>query len=111
MANHLFTPYVWVLNKSFFAALFAHEKEVIKTAARSAIVADRGINRILEASDRGLPALAQKMQIHAPTTAGLVKFRALAQPAVEAQISKSFGKDGEALLAEFQAAIDKASKN
>lgn len=111
LTNHLFTPYVWIINKGFLDGLSAQEKEVVRAAAESAIVACRGINRIIEASDRGLPALAQKMQIYAPTPAELAKFRALAQPAVKAQIAKSFGKDGEAMLAEFLAAIDKAARN
>lgn len=110
LTNHLFTPYVWVMNKGFFDGLSASEKEVVKAAAESAIVACRGINRIIEASERGLPALAQKMQIYTPTKAEIAKFRELAQPAVKAQISKSYGKEGEALLADFQAAIDKASR-
>jgi tripartite ATP-independent transporter DctP family solute receptor len=110
LTNHLFTPYVWIMNKGFFDGLSASEKEVVKAAAESAIVACRGINRIIEASERGLPALAQKMQIYTPTKAEIAKFRELAQPAVKAQIAKSYGKEGEALLADFQAAIDKASK-
>lgn len=111
LTNHLFTPYVWILNKPFFDGLSAHEKEVVRAAARSAIIACRGINRIIEASDRGLPALAQKMQIYSPTKEEIAKFRSLAQPAVKAQISKSYGQEGEALLAQFLSAIDKASKN
>jgi TRAP-type transport system periplasmic protein len=110
LTNHLFTPYVWIFNKAFLDGLTAQEKEVVKSAARSAIVACRGINRIIEASDRGLPALAQKMQIYAPTPAELAKFRDLAQPAVKAQIVKSFGPEGEALMKDFQAAVEKASK-
>lgn len=111
LTNHLFTPYVWIINKSFFDGLTAQEKDVVKAAAESAIVACRGINRIIEASERGLPALAQKMQVYTPTKAEIAKFRELAQPAVKAQITKSFGKEGEAMLADFQAAIDKAAKN
>ena len=110
LTNHLFTPYVWVMNKGFYDGLSPQEKEVVKAAAESAIVACSGINRIIEASERGLPALAQKMQIYTPTKAEIAKFRELAQPAVKAQIAKSYGKEGEALLADFQAAIDKASK-
>ena len=110
LTNHLFTPYVWIMNKGFYDGLTAQEKEVVKAAAESAIVACRGINRIIEASERGLPALAQKMQIYTPTKAEIAKFRELAQPAVKAQIAKSYGKEGEALLADFQAAIDKATK-
>lgn len=63
--NHLFTPYVWIVNKQFFDGLSAAEKDVVKAAARSAIVACRGINRIIEASDRGLPALAAKSRPYA----------------------------------------------
>ncbi len=111
LTNHLFTPYVWIFNKAAFDGLSAQEKEVVKAAARSAIVAGRGINRIIEASDRGLPALALKMQVYTPTKAEITKFRDLAQPAVKAQIAKSYGKEGEALMADFLAAIDKAAKN
>jgi TRAP-type C4-dicarboxylate transport system substrate-binding protein len=111
LTNHLFTPYVWIFNKAFYDGLSAHEKDVVKSAARSAIIAGRGINRIIEASDRGLPALAQKMQVYAPTSAEIAKFRALAQPAVKAQIAKSYGKEGEALMNDFLAAVDKAAKN
>lgn len=110
LTNHLFTPYVWIMNKSAFDGLSAQEKEVVKAAAESAIVACRGINRIIEASERGLPALAQKMQIYTPTKAEIAKFRELAQPAVKAQIAKSYGKEGETLMADFLAAIDKAAK-
>ena len=35
----------------------------------------------------------------------------VAQPAVKEQISKSYGKEGETMLQEFLAAVDKASKN
>lgn len=111
LTNHLFTPYVWVFNKQFMDGLSAHEKDIVKAAARSAIVACRGINRIIEASERGLPALALKMQIYSPTPAEIAKFRDLTQPAVKAQIVKSYGKEGEALLKEFQTALDKAAKS
>jgi TRAP-type transport system periplasmic protein len=111
LTNHLFTPYVWIFNKASLDGLSVQEKEVVKAAARSAIVAGRGINRIIEASDRGLPALALKMQVYTPTKAEVAKFRDLAQPAVKAQIAKSYGKEGEALMSDFLAAIDKAAKN
>jgi len=111
LTNHLFTPYVWIMNKQFYDGLTAHEKEVVNAAARSAIVAGRGINRIIEASDRGLPALEKKMQVYTPTPAQIAQFRALAQPAVEAQIVKSYGKEGEAMMKAYLAAIAKASKN
>jgi len=111
LTNHLFTPYVWIFNKTFFDGLTAQEKDVVRAAARSAIVACRGINRIIEASDRGLPALAQKMQVYSPTAAEIAKFRELAQPAVKAQIVKSYGKEGEAMLKDFQVALDKAAKH
>ena len=51
------------------------------------------------------------MQVYTTTKAEIGQFRALAQPAVKAQIAKSYGKEGEALLADFLAAIDKTAKN
>jgi tripartite ATP-independent transporter DctP family solute receptor len=110
LSNHLFTPYVWVINKRFYDGLSAQERNVVDYAARSAIVAGRGISRIVEASDRGLPALAAKMQVYSPTAEERAKFRAAAQPAVLDYVKKTFGAEGEDMLKSFFAAIDAANK-
>ncbi len=110
LSNHLFTPYVWVINKRFYDGLSAQERAVVDYAARSGIVAGRGVSRIIEASDRGLPALAAKMQVYSPTAEERAKFRAAAQPAVLNYVKKTFGAEGESMLAAFLGAIDAANK-
>lgn len=108
LTDHLFTPYVWVINRKFYDSLTPHEQAVVQHAAKSAIVANRGIARIIEASDKGLPALAKNMTITTLTPAEKAVFSKLAQPAVKSYIVETFGKDGEAMLTALQQAVDAA---
>lgn len=110
LTGHLFAPYVWTVNKDFWNSLSAEEKNVVSYAAKSAIVAGRGIGRIIEASDRGLPKLAAKMQVYTPTAAEKEAFRKASQPAVRKLIVEKFGAEGEDMLNAFTAAIADASK-
>lgn len=110
LSGHLFAPYPWVMNQKFYDSLTDQEKDVVNYAAVSAIVAGRGISRIIEASDRGLPALAKKMEIYTPTPAEKAQFREAAAPAVKAYIVQSLGKEGEDMLNAFLSAVDQASK-
>jgi tripartite ATP-independent transporter DctP family solute receptor len=110
LSEHLFSPYVWVMNKEFYDSLSDSEKEVVAYAARSAIVAGRGISRVIEASSRGLPELAKTMEVYALTPEQKAQFRDIAQPAVKAVIVKTFGAEGEEMMNAFLAAIDEASK-
>jgi len=108
LSGHLFAPYPWVINQDFYNGLTKEEQNVIDYAAKSAIVAGRGISRIIEASDRGLPALAQKMEVYSPTPAEKEQFREAAVPAVKAYIVQSLGAEGEEMLNAFLAAVDAA---
>ncbi len=110
LTGHFFTPYPWVINQKFYDSLTDDEKAVVNYAARSAIVAGRGISRIIESSERGLPALAQKMEIHTLSDAEKAKFREASVPAVKAYIVETLGAEGEALMNDFLAAIKDASK-
>ncbi len=111
LTEHLFAPYVWVMNQSFFDGLTPAEKDVVNYASKSAIVAGRGIARIIEASDRGLPALSKKMEVYALTPEEKAKFREIAVPVVKAYITEALGKDGEKLMNDFLAAIADAEKD
>lgn len=106
LTQHLFAPYVWVINKEFFDSLTPEEQAVVRYAARSAIVAGRGMARVIEASDRGLPHLAQRMEVYTPTAAEREAFREAAQPAVRKVIVERFGAEGEEMLDAFLAAIE-----
>lgn len=110
LTGHLFSPYVWVVNGKFWDSLTDQEKTVVSNAAKSAIVAGRGISRIIEASDKGLPALAKTMDVYTPTPAEKAEFRKATQPAVEKVIVEKYGAEGEEMMKAFLAAIDTAAK-
>lgn len=105
LTGHLFTPYVWVINDDFYNDLTAEEKSVVEYAARSAIVAGRGMARAIEASERGLPALEKTMQVYSPTPEEKEAFRATSQPMVKTMIVEKYGAEGEALMNAFLDAI------
>lgn len=109
LSGHLFAPYPWVINQKFYDSLSKEEQAVVNYAAKSAIVAGRGISRIIEASDRGLPALAKKMEIYSPTPAEKAMFREAAVPAVKSFIVESLGKEGEEMLNAFLKAVEAAN--
>lgn len=98
ITNHIITPYVWLVNAEFYDGLTDEERYVIDYAAKVAVDAGRGISRIIEASDKGLPALAESMNVNALGAAELEEFRTAAQPAVTALIAERFGEDGTVML-------------
>lgn len=107
VTNHVITPYVWFINQAFYDSLSADEQAVVDWAAAVAVDAGRGISRIVEASEeRGLPKLAQKMEVNAVPAAELERFAAAAQPAVQALISERFGSEGVELLSVMKSSID-----
>ncbi len=106
LSGHLFAPYVWVMNKAFWDSLTKNEKYVVSYAAQSAIVAGRGMSRAIEASDRGLPALAKDMKVNALDPAAKLKFRDMALPAVKKLIADKFGADGVDMMNAFLKAIE-----
>ncbi len=110
LSGHLFAPYVWVMNMDFWNSLSDQEKYVVKYAARSAIVAGRGMGRVIEASDRGLPALAKDMKVNSLSPEQKVKFRDKAMPAVKNLIAKKFGDQGVEMMQAFLDAIAQAEK-
>lgn len=110
LTNHLFAPYVWAVNKGFWDSLTPEEQGVVQAAAKSAIVAGRGMSRVIEASERGLPKLAEEMEVYAPSAEERAAFREASQPAVRQMIVEKYGVEGEEMLKAFLAAIDDASK-
>ncbi len=107
VTNHVITPYVWFINQGFYDSLSDEEKSIVDWAAAVAVDAGRGISRIVEASDeRGLPKLAQKMEVNAIPAAELARFAEAAQPAVEKLISDRFGAEGVEMLSVMKASID-----
>jgi TRAP-type transport system periplasmic protein len=108
LSQHLFAPYVWVMNKQAFAKLTPEQQRVVRNAAQAAVIAGWGVAMAIEASDRGMPLLKKHMEVYSPTAAQLAEFRDASQPAVRKVIVEKFGKPGEALLNQFMAAIKQA---
>ena len=110
LTGHLFAPYVWAVNMNFWDSLSEQEQTIVQNAATSAIVAGRGISRIIEASDRGLPALSQKMEVNALTPEQKAEFQAQAMPAVKQIIADKHGEEGVAMMNAFLEAIEQVGK-
>ncbi len=109
LTNHIITPYVWFMNAEFYDSLTDDERYVVDYAARAAVDAGRGISRIIEASDRGLPRLAAKMEINSLPPAELIEFAKASQPAVRTLIEEKFGAEGVDMLEAMFAAIETAT--
>lgn len=110
LTNHLYAPYVWVMNPKFYAGLTAEQKRVVDDAARTAILAGRGLSRIIDASNKGLPSLQPKVKVYVPTAAEMKQFRELAIPAAKEFMLAQYKKDGEVWIDKFFDAIDVAEK-
>ena len=106
ITNHIITPYIWLINADFYDGLTDDERYVVDYAAKVAVDAGRGISRIIEASENGLPALAAAMQVNALGAEELAAFREAAQPAVTALINERFGEAGTAMLEQMLAALE-----
>ena len=108
ITNHVITPYIWTMNMDFYNGLSAEHREIIDWASEVATEAGRGVSRVIEASDKGLPALSQKMEVNVVTPAELKKFAAAAQPAVRTLIDEKLGSEGTAMLDAMLNAIEAA---
>lgn len=98
ISNHLITPYVWVMNEEFYQGLSDDHRAIIDWASKVATDAGRGTSRIIEASDAGLPRLAQGMEVNTLSEEARQEFAELTQPAVRALIENRLGDEGVELL-------------
>lgn len=112
LTNHLFAPYTFMVNKSFYDSLNAEEKKIIRDATQIAMSANRGLSRLIEASsDRGLTGLKKVMKVNALSPVERNKMREATQPKVKVLIEKSLGTKGVELMDLFLTEVDKANKS
>ena len=64
------------------------------------------MSRVIEASEKGLPALAAKMEVNVVSPEEQAKFAAAAQPAVRALIEEQYGAEGIDMLDALLASIE-----
>ncbi|MGH1481059.1 MAG: DctP family TRAP transporter solute-binding subunit [Geminicoccales bacterium] len=110
LTEHLFTPYTILVNKTFYDELTDNEKYILHYAAKSGVVASRGVARAIEASENGLPKLQAKMEVHALSQEDKEAFKQAAQPAVIELIKSAYGEKGEELLNLFLEEVDNAKE-
>jgi len=106
LSNHMAGLYVWVINDAWFNGLSPEEQVAVKGAAEAAIIAGRGIDRLVTATEKGLPTVAEKMEVYTPTADELAKFREVAIPAAKAFFAKTLGDEGTAWIEKYLAAIE-----
>ena len=69
------------------------------------------MSRVIEASERGLPALAAKMEVNAVPAAEQAKFAEAAQPAVRALIQEQYGAEGIDMLDSMLSSVEAQNKS
>jgi tripartite ATP-independent transporter DctP family solute receptor len=111
LSNHMAGLYVWVLNDSFFAGLSPEEQAAVQGAATAAVIAGRGIDRIITATEKGLPTIAANAEVYTPTAEEIGQFRALAIPAAKAFFAETLGEEGTAWIEKYLAAIEDVKKS
>ncbi|HMB48866.1 MAG TPA: DctP family TRAP transporter solute-binding subunit [Afifellaceae bacterium] len=98
VTNHIITPYVWTMNAEFYNGLSPEHQTLINWASEVATESGRAMSRVIEASEKGLPALAAKMEVNVVPPAEQAKFAEAAQPAVRKLIEEQYGEEGIAML-------------
>ncbi|WP_343081432.1 DctP family TRAP transporter solute-binding subunit [Ostreiculturibacter nitratireducens] len=106
ITNHLITPYIWTMNAEFLGGLSEEDQYLVRWAADVATDAGRAMSRVIEASDKGLPALSAKMEVNVVTPEEQANFAAAAQPAVRKLIEEQYGAEGIAMLDAMLASIE-----
>lgn len=109
LTNHIYSTYCWVMNDEFWNGLTDNEKDVINSSAITAIVAGRGLNRIIEGSDKGLPTIIDKgMKVNTPSPEAMEKFREMGKESAMSFIKENFGDKGLEIADLYLKAIDEA---
>ncbi|SFC79597.1 DctP family TRAP transporter solute-binding subunit [Tropicimonas isoalkanivorans] len=106
ITNHVITPYIWTMNQEFFDGLTPEQQTLINWASDVATEAGRGMSRVIEASENGLPKLAEKMEVNVVPPEEQAKFAEAAQPAVRALIEEQYGEEGTSMLDTLLSSIE-----
>lgn len=109
LTNHLFSPYTFMINRTFFEGLSEAEQATIRTAAENCVTASRGLSRIIEASDRGLAGLMDQIQVTALSDEQRAAMAAATQPAFVAHVQENLDEKANELLTSFKSAVDGAN--
>ncbi len=106
VTNHIITPYVWTMNEAFYEGLSDEHKTIVNWAAEVATDAGRSMSRVIEASERGLPALDETMEVNVISPEEQQRFAEAAQPAVRSLIEDQLGQEGIDMLDALLASVE-----
>lgn len=110
MTNHLYGIHWFLVNAQWFNKLSEEYQEIIKEAAKIANMAGRGLNRIVDASENGIPLLRENMEVYTPTAEELAAFAQVAVPPAKEFIKNELGERGEYWANRYLEAIEKAKE-
>jgi TRAP-type C4-dicarboxylate transport system substrate-binding protein len=108
LLNHLYSPYVWVINTAFLASLPPEDAEIVRRAAQLGKARAEALNDEINRSERGVMGLSKRMQVHDLTPAERIAFRDIMQPPVEAAIAAALGERDAGWMEKFKAAAKPA---
>lgn len=111
LSNHMAGLYVWVISDAWFNGLSPEEKAAVQGAADVAVIAGRGIDRLITSTEKGLPTVAAKMEVYTPTAEEIAKFREMAIPAAKKFFAKTLGDEGTLWIEKYLAAIEDVQKS
>ncbi len=109
LTNHLFSPYSFMVNRAFYEGLSDQQQATLRYAAQSCVAASRGLSRIIEASDRGLAGLMDKIEVTALSDDQRKAMAGATQPAFEKHIKENQDAKAGELLTLFKSEVKKAN--
>lgn len=109
LTNHLFSPYTFMVNRAFFEGLSETEQDTLRVAAENCVAASRGLSRIIEASDRGLAGLMDKIEVTALTDDQRKAMAGATQPAFETHVAENLDAKASELLTLFKSEVEAAN--
>ncbi|MGR4001102.1 MAG: DctP family TRAP transporter solute-binding subunit [Alphaproteobacteria bacterium] len=109
LTNHLFSPYTFMVNRDFFEGLTPAQQATLRYAAESCVAASRGISRVIEASERGLAGLIDKIEVTALSDDQRSEMANVTQPVFETHIKDNLDSTAQNLLALFKSEVAAAN--
>jgi TRAP-type transport system periplasmic protein len=93
ISNHMTAFYCWVVSDKWFSSLSSQEQDIVKRSAEVALIAAKGIDRIIESTE-ALQYLNEKMEVYTLTAAQKQQFMDEVKPSMEKYYKENLDADG-----------------
>ncbi|MBD3306413.1 DctP family TRAP transporter solute-binding subunit [candidate division KSB3 bacterium] len=108
LSGHIWSTHWFLVNDEWYQSLTDEQKLVVRNAANVGKVAGRGITKIYESSEKGIPLVSKSMEINALSPTDKAEFAAVTIPAMKEWVKENLGEEGVALQEDFLKAIEEA---